>query len=101
MDEFRSCGRKLPCPTLLMTTRNDPTVSPESSDEIYRKLRCPDKQYETFDFDRHIIINGDGCEKVFDRHATFLHGLNLGLVLPESEKTEDAPRPEEELVTTN
>ena len=51
-------------PTLIIQAENDPTVNPESADIIYKGVNAP-KQLVKLPLDNHVIVLGEGRERVF------------------------------------
>lgn len=65
---MKVCHRSLgdvKAPVLLLQGNHDPLVDPDGGRMLLRRLGCDDKILSTMSFDRHLIIRGDGSEKVF------------------------------------
>ncbi len=65
MEKCKSILPTITAPTLILQGDKDPVVRPESADKILEKICSGDKALETFDFYRHVIVLGEGNEKVF------------------------------------
>lgn len=79
---FHHCQRRLRdvrIATAIIQSESDPTVNPRSAEKIYSLIRSPGKSLEYLDFDRHVIVQGPECRKVFEkihyfiRRATYPH----------------------------
>lgn len=64
--------KEISAPALIIQADNDPIINVKGGRKLYNKLGSPDKQYSLFNFDRHIIVNGDGAERVFRNVANFV-----------------------------
>ena len=72
MDHIR---KKLPdvrIPTMILQGDEDPAVDPKSADVIMKSVSCEDKTLVQMPFDRHVIIRGEGHEKVFEKIGEFV-----------------------------
>ncbi len=70
----RACRRRLDSitvPALIVQADHDPVVDPESGRYLLRHLSSRDKVLTTLPFERHQIIRGDDCRKVFDTVSRF------------------------------
>ncbi len=63
-------------PALVIQGDHDPIVKPNSGQRIYENLGSQEKLLVEMDFDRHVIVTGEGCEKVFEKVALFLDRLS-------------------------
>jgi esterase/lipase len=62
-------------PVLVVQSRNDPVVNPESTQKLFRKLGAECKEFYLFDFDRHGILWGKGAERVHRAIVDFLESI--------------------------
>lgn len=51
-------------PVLIVQAENDPVVAPRGSRRLYTLLGSSKKEYSVFHSDRHILVNGEGAERV-------------------------------------
>lgn len=65
----------LDVPVLVVQSRNDPVVNPESAQKLFRKLGAERKEFYLFDFDRHGILWGKGAGRVHRAIADFLESI--------------------------
>ena len=63
--------KKIIAPTLIIQSKKDPVVKPESANIIYQNLNS-DKKLLTLDLDNHVIVRGRGKEKVFSAVEQFI-----------------------------
>ncbi|MFP4502700.1 MAG: alpha/beta hydrolase [Candidatus Hydrogenedentota bacterium] len=66
---------KIDVPTLVMQASDDPTVVPTSAEQIFTGIATKEKELTVFARERHGIINGDGCEDLFERFHHWLERL--------------------------
>ncbi len=62
-------------PVLVLQSRNDPVVNPESTQKLFRKLGAECKEFYLFDFDRHGILWGKGAGRVHRVIVEFLESI--------------------------
>ncbi|MGB9079787.1 MAG: alpha/beta fold hydrolase [Desulfuromonadaceae bacterium] len=62
-------------PTLIVQAQADPVVNPEGTALLYNCIGAEQKQYLSFDFNRHGILAGEGSEKVHAAIAAFIDTL--------------------------
>ena len=65
----------LKMPALIIQSSGDPVVDPRGSKRIFERLGSENKQYITFDFDRHGILLGEGADRVHRVIGDFVDGL--------------------------
>lgn len=63
---------QLQLPALVVQTDQDPVVNIKGGRKAFELLRSKDKEYILFGFDRHVIINGDGAERVHHQISDFI-----------------------------
>jgi esterase/lipase/1-acyl-sn-glycerol-3-phosphate acyltransferase len=73
MEQLSSRLDRIPVPTLLIQSSEDPVVHPEGTREIYENLGAKDKELIMFNSDRHGILRGEISQSVFTAIADFLH----------------------------
>jgi esterase/lipase/1-acyl-sn-glycerol-3-phosphate acyltransferase len=62
-------------PALVLQGDNDPLVDPAGSRILFSLLGSTDKEYQSFPFDRHGILAGDGSDKVHQVIGRFVERL--------------------------
>jgi len=62
-------------PALIFQADKNPVVDPKGSLQLYDSIGSADKEFCLLSFDRHVIINGDGAEKVFRKIGAFIGNL--------------------------
>ncbi len=66
---------KLTTPALILQAENDPVVSSKGSLKVFSRLGSKEKHYSLFNLDRHIIIDGEGADRVNRAIGIFIDGL--------------------------
>lgn len=66
----------LTTPALVIQADRDPVVNVKSGRKAFDLLKSRDKQYTMFSFDRHVIVNGPGAERVHHHIADYLLHLD-------------------------
>lgn len=66
---------RLEVPSLIIQADNDPIVHVKSGRRFFELLKSSDKQYSLFNFDRHIIINGEGASRIHRNISDFIRHL--------------------------
>ena len=61
-------------PALIIQGSDDPVVDPKGSELLYEELGSQDKEYAVFPANRHVIIRGEGSERIFARILSFIEG---------------------------
>lgn len=59
-------------PVLVIQGSDDPLVHPEGTQDLYQELGSKDKEFAVYRADRHVIIRGDGSERIFARVLSFI-----------------------------
>ena len=59
-------------PVLVVQGSDDPVVDPEGSKNLYQELGSEDKELAVYRADRHVIIRGNGSERIFARVLSFI-----------------------------
>lgn len=62
-------------PTLLIHGDQDPVIHAASSQEVLHAIRSDDKESVLMNFNRHVIVMGEGSGLVFERIADFIQRL--------------------------
>ena len=61
-------------PVIIIQGSDDPVVDPKGSELLYQELDSADKEYAVFRANNHVIIRGEGSERVFSRVLSFIQG---------------------------
>ncbi len=72
MEKVSGCLKDFRLPVLVIQGSDDPLVHPEGSEDLYQELGSKDKEFAVFPADRHVIIRGDGSERIFARILSFI-----------------------------
>jgi esterase/lipase/1-acyl-sn-glycerol-3-phosphate acyltransferase len=76
---------KITAPALILQAAGNPIVAPKGSRKLYEAIGSTSKEFTLLNFDRHIIVNGEGCEQVFEKVGAFIRSLETAqTVLAES-----------------
>jgi esterase/lipase len=75
MDDLEPRLEKIAVPALILQASEDPVVDPRGSRKIFERLGSKDKQYVLFSFNRHGILLGEGCDRVYRAIGDFLDRL--------------------------
>jgi esterase/lipase/1-acyl-sn-glycerol-3-phosphate acyltransferase len=62
-------------PALIIQADKNPVVDPKGSLQLYDSIGSPDKEFCLLSYDRHILVNGEGVEKVFRKISAFIGNL--------------------------
>lgn len=62
-------------PALILQADNNPVVDPKGSLQLYDGIASSDKEFCLMSYDRHILVNGEGAEKVFKKIGAFIGNL--------------------------
>ena len=62
-------------PALIIQADKNPVVDPMGSLQLYGKITSPNKEFCLLSYDRHVLVNGEGAEKVFKKIGTFIGNL--------------------------
>ncbi len=77
---MQECQDALPLittPTLIIQGDKDPVVKPESAQRIYEVIASEDKRIESFSSNRHVIVLGEGKERIFHCVEEFIHSRSM------------------------
>ena len=77
MKEAMRALPRLQAPALVMHGSNDPTVDSRAADHIYRAIGSDDKEFELVTADRHVIVNGKGCDHLYGHIADFVGACSV------------------------
>ncbi|MFZ3207888.1 MAG: alpha/beta fold hydrolase [Geobacteraceae bacterium] len=66
---------KVLAPTLVVQSQGDPVADPDGTKILYSRLGSKDKEYLSYDFDRHGILVGEGSQKVHQAIGVFIDRL--------------------------
>ncbi len=72
---MQECQLALPLittPTLIIQGDKDPVVKPESANKIFDMISSQDKRLESLSSNRHVIVLGEGKERVFNCVSEFI-----------------------------
>ncbi|WP_163337319.1 alpha/beta fold hydrolase [Desulfopila sp. IMCC35008] len=75
LDQLESRLTEVKSPVLIVQGDKNPVINEASSRKVYERLQSEEKQFELFSFDRHVLINGDGAEKVRQSITSFINRL--------------------------
>jgi esterase/lipase len=59
-------------PALIVQADKNPVVDPRGSKQLYDQISSRNKEYCLLSYDRHVLVNGEGAEKVFGRIGAFI-----------------------------
>jgi esterase/lipase/1-acyl-sn-glycerol-3-phosphate acyltransferase len=59
-------------PALIIQADKNPVVNPKGSQQVYENISSSDKEFCLLNYERHILVNGDGAEKVFQKIGAFV-----------------------------
>lgn len=62
-------------PALVISSKDDPVVNPKSADIIFSTICSEKKDLASMDFDRHVIVRREGCERVFEKVYEFIKSV--------------------------
>ena len=77
MKEAMRALPRLQAPALIMHGSDDPTVDSRAADRIYRAIGSEDKEFELVTADRHVIVNGKGCDDLYRHIADFVGACSV------------------------
>ncbi|MFO7707998.1 MAG: alpha/beta fold hydrolase [Desulfobacterales bacterium] len=75
MDDLEPRLEKVAVPALILQANEDPVVDSRGSRKIFDRLGSQDKQYLLFNFNRHGILLGEDCSRVYRAISDFLDRL--------------------------
>jgi esterase/lipase/1-acyl-sn-glycerol-3-phosphate acyltransferase len=62
-------------PVLIIQADKNPVVDPKGSLQLYDKISSNSKEFCLLNYDRHVLVNGEGAEKVFRKIGMFIGNL--------------------------
>ncbi len=62
-------------PALILQADNNPVVDPKGSLQLYDSIASSDKEFCLMSYDRHILVNGEGAERVFKKIGAFIGNI--------------------------
>jgi esterase/lipase len=77
MDRVAERLKDVSVPALVIQGSEDPVVHPEGSEELYQKLGAKEKELAVFPAARHVIIRGDGSERIHARVWDFIRQVRV------------------------
>ncbi|MFH2012490.1 MAG: alpha/beta fold hydrolase [Pseudomonadota bacterium] len=72
MEKTRESLGKVSAPALVIQEKNDPVVDPRSASIILDGIVSKEREFHTFEFNRHGILRRERCEEVFDKVKEFV-----------------------------
>lgn len=72
MDRAGDRLERISVPALVIQEKNDPVVDPRSASIILDNISSEDKEFYSFEYNRHGILCRDGCDEVFFRIKGFI-----------------------------
>jgi esterase/lipase/1-acyl-sn-glycerol-3-phosphate acyltransferase len=78
MEVLESKLSEIRMPALVVQSSGDPVVNPAGSKRLFEGLASAEKEYLSFDFDRHGILMDDGAERVHAAIADFVERVRAG-----------------------
>jgi len=75
MQECRESLNIVSVPSLILQADKDPVVKPDSASKILEQISSDDKTLESFEFSRHVIVQGEKKEEVFSSVYAFIDRL--------------------------
>ncbi|MBM9511799.1 alpha/beta fold hydrolase [Desulfogranum marinum] len=74
LDDLEKRFAKVTMPSLIIHADHDPVVRRKGSRKLFDRLASVQKEYVLMNSDRHVIVQGAGVEKVFQRVRLFIEG---------------------------
>lgn len=78
MEEVEPRLPEIGAPALVVHSRRDPVADPEYSRRLFEMLGSEEKSYVLFNFDRHVIVSGEGADRVFRTVGDFVEAVLEG-----------------------
>jgi esterase/lipase len=75
MSELEVLLPDITTPALIIQSLGDPVVDPEGTRLLYERLGSRHKEYRQFDFARHVILLGEGADKVHAAIGEFIEKI--------------------------
>ncbi len=79
MVECRANLKNVMCPAMVLHGKQDPRVEIGSSEKIFAGIASTDKKLVDLDFDRHVIVRGEGSEQVFGQIEQFVRRITSSI----------------------
>ena len=79
MNELEVQVPNITTPTLIIQSLGDPVVDPDGTRRLFEQLAAPQKEYRTFDFERHGILMGEGSDKVHAAIGEFVEKIRAAI----------------------
>lgn len=75
LDSIEKAYTAISQPALILQADKNPVVDPKGSAQIYESIGSAGKEFCLLSYDRHILVNGEGKEKVFEKIGVFIDNL--------------------------
>lgn len=72
LESMEEAYLKIGQPTLVIQADGNPVVDPAGSKQLYDKIGSTQKEYNLLSYGRHVLVNGKGAEKVFQKITDFI-----------------------------
>ena len=59
-------------PALILQADKNPVVDPKGSEQVYSSIGSRNKEYSLLNYERHVLVNGQGAEKVCKKISDFI-----------------------------
>jgi len=59
-------------PALILQADNNPVVDPDGTKKLFDNIGSREKEYCLMSYDRHVLVGGDGSQRVFKKIGRFL-----------------------------
>lgn len=82
MDSLEAKLADIKIPALIVQSFRDPVVNPEGSKRIFQLLGSIEKEYLLVNYERHGIILGEKCERIYKAVADFMKRLEKEAAQP-------------------
>jgi esterase/lipase len=79
MGHVENCLKHVLVPAVVIQSAADPVVDPRGSRRVFDRLGSVEKKYILFNFQRHGILLGPGCEQVYRVIGNFIDDLRRAL----------------------
>lgn len=76
MDALLDKLQDIKTPALIIQSQGDPVVDPKGSRRLFEMLGAKEKDYVSFNYNRHGILNGEGSENVYKTIGDFIGSLD-------------------------
>jgi len=72
LESIEKCYSAIRQPALIVQADKNPVVDPRGSKQLYDQISSRNKEYCLLSYDRHVLVNGEGTEKVFGKIGAFI-----------------------------